>query len=86
MADKMIKITLDGEAFNVPEGTTYLDLVRQKYPGDLGIVLVKEGSDLRELRYAPHDDVEAVSVNTTTSGGIETYRRSTTLLFLKAML
>ena len=85
MADKMIKITLDGEAFNVPEGTTYLDLVRQKYPGDLGIVLVKEGSDLRELRYAPHDDVEAVSVNTTTSGGIETYRRSTTLLFLKAM-
>ena len=85
MAEKTFKITLDGETFSVPEGTTYLDLVRQKYPGDLSIVLVKEGNDLRELHYAPRDDAQAVTVNTTTSGGIETYRRSTTLLFLKAM-
>jgi len=85
MADKMIKITLDGEVFNVPEGTTYLELVKQKYPGDLGIVLVKENNELRELSYAPRDDIDAVTVNTTTAGGIETYRRSTTLLFLKAM-
>ena len=34
MADKILKITLDGEVFNVPEGTTYLELVRQKYPGN----------------------------------------------------
>lgn len=85
MADRILKITLDGETFSVPEGTTYLDLVRRKYPGDLGIVLVRENNDLRELNYAPRDDAEAVTVNTTTSGGIETYRRSTTLLFLKAM-
>lgn len=84
--EQMITITLDGEVMRVPLGTRYLDVVarvQSRYAED--IVLVREGNVLRELRCAPKDDVTISAVTVATSAGIDTYRRSVTLLFLKAL-
>ncbi len=84
--EQTITITVEQKAFRVPLGTRYLDVISQikdEYEDD--IVLVQEGNTLRELRYAPRTDVTIIPVTVRSVAGMDTYQRSVTLLFLKAL-
>ena len=82
----MRQITVEGQSFSVKDGTTYLELAKnfqKKYDHD--IVLVLENNKMRELFRKVKDGAAVTFLTTGQVDGYNTYRRSATLLFLKAI-
>ena len=82
----MRQITVEGQTINIKDGTTYLELAKnfqKKYDHD--IVLVLENNKMRELFRKVKDGAAVTFLTTGQVDGYNTYRRSATLLFLKAI-
>ena len=82
----MRQITVEGQTLNIKEGTTYLELAKnfqKKYDHD--IVLVLENNKMRELFRKVKDGAAVTFLTTGQIDGYNTYRRSATLLLLKAI-
>lgn len=82
----MRQITVEGQTLNIKDGTTYLELAKnfqKKYDHD--IVLVLENNKMRELFRKVRDGVAVTFLTTGQIDGYNTYRRSATLLLLKAI-
>ena len=82
----MRQITVEGQSFSVKDGTTYLELAKnfqKKYDHD--IVLVLENNKMRELFRKVKDGAAVTFLTTGQVDGYNTYRRSATLLLLKAI-
>ena len=82
----MRQITVEGQSLSVKDGTTYLELVKnfqKKYDHD--IVLVLENNKMRELFRKVKDGAAVTFLTTGQVDGYNTYRRSATLLLLKAI-
>ena len=82
----MRQITVEGQSLSVKDGTTYLELAKsfqKKYDHD--IVLVLENNKMRELFRKVKDGAAVTFLTTGQVDGYNTYRRSATLLFLKAI-
>ena len=80
------KVTVNDVTKEYPEGTVYGEIVKdfqnqEKYP----IVLVVVNGRLRELHKTLKQDANISFVTTADSIGHKTYKRSASLLFLKAM-
>lgn len=82
----MRQITIEGQTLNIKDGTTYLELAKnfqKKYDHD--IVLVLENNKMRELFRKVKDGAAVIFLTTGQIDGYNTYRRSATLLLLKAI-
>ena len=82
----MRQITIEGQSLSVKDGTTYLELAKsfqKKYDHD--IVLVLENNKMRELFRKVKDGAAVTFLTTGQVDGYNTYRRSATLLLLKAI-
>ena len=82
----MRQITVEGQTLNIKDGTTYLKLAKnfqKKYDHD--IVLVLENNKMRELFRKVKDGAAVTFLTTGQIDGYNTYRRSATLLLLKAI-
>ena len=82
----MRQITVEGQTLNIRDGTTYLELAKnfqKKYDHD--IVLVLENNKMRELFRKVKDGAAVTFLTTGQIDGYNTYRRSATLLLLKAI-
>lgn len=82
----MRQITVEGQTLNIKDGTTYLELAKnfqKKY--DHEIVLVLENNKMRELFRKVKDGAAVTFLTTGQIDGYNTYRRSATLLLLKAI-
>ena len=82
----MRQITVEGQTLNIKDGTTYLELAKnfqKKYDHD--IVLVLENNKMRELFRKVKDGAAVTFLTTGQVDGYNTYRRSATLLLLKAI-
>lgn len=82
----MRQITVEGQTLNIKDGTTYLELAKnfqKKYDHD--IVLVLENNKMRELFRKVKDGAAVTFLTTGQIDGYNTYRRSATLLILKAI-
>lgn len=82
----MRQITIEGQTLNIKDGTTYLELAKnfqKKYDHD--IVLVLENNKMRELFRKVKDGAAVTFLTTGQNDGYNTYRRSATLLLLKAI-
>ena len=82
----MRQITAEGQTLNIKDGTTYLELAKnfqKKYDHD--IVLVLENNKMRELFRKVKDGAAVTFLTTGQIDGYNTYRRSATLLLLKAI-
>lgn len=82
----MKEITVEGKKTAVREGTTYLELAREyqkDYPHD--IVLVLENGKMRELFRKVKGESTVKFLTTGQVDGHKTYKRSATLLMLKAI-
>ncbi len=82
----MRQITVEGQTINIKDGTTYLELAKnfqKKYDHD--IVLVLENNKMRELFRKVKDGAAVTFLTTGQIDGYNTYRRSATLLLLKAI-
>ena len=81
----MCKIKVDNTIKEYEEGTSFLDIAKEhqsEYDSD--IVLVLKNKKLCELFKKVTNDCEIQFVTTKTSPGIEVYKRSATLIMLKA--
>ncbi len=81
----MINVIVEGEKKQFPKGTTLLEMSKEyqcKY--DYDIVLAMCDGKLSELYKEAVDGWEVKFITTNSTCGIETYRRSATLLMLKA--
>ncbi len=81
----MVKITINGTVEKYPEGTKYLDIAKKhqkEYEND--IVLVKNNGKLRELFKSVGSDAVLEFVTTKDKIGMDTYRRSSIHMMLKA--
>ncbi len=81
----MVKITINGTVEKYPEGTKYLDIAKKhqkEYEND--IVLVKNNGKLRELFKSVGSDAVLEFVTTKDKTGMDTYRRSSIHMMLKA--
>ncbi|MCI5649124.1 MAG: nucleoside kinase [Fusicatenibacter sp.] len=86
MEKKIYHVTINGKQYEYPEGTNYREIVRPfekeyRYP----IVLVTVNGRLRELHKRLKKDCEITFVTTNDEIGHKAYRRSMTLLLLKAV-
>ncbi len=82
----MKQITIDGKTVEVQDKTTYLDLAKQyqkDFPDE--IVLVLENRKMRELFRKVRDSSTVTFLTTSNVDGYKTYKRSATLLLLKAI-
>ena len=82
----MRQITVEGQTLNIKDGTTYLELAKnfqKKYDHD--IVLVLEYNTMTELFRKVKDGAAVTFLTTGQIDGYNTYRRSATLLLLKAI-
>ena len=82
----MREIIVEGKKTTVREGTTYLELAREYqsgYPHD--IVLVLENGKMRELFREVKGESVVTFLTTGQVDGHKTYKRSATLLMLKAI-
>ena len=80
------KVTIDGKTYEYPEGTAYQTIAKdcqKDYPYD--IVLVSVNRKLQELSKKLSSDCELDFLTTATFIGQQTYRRSMTLLLMKAI-
>lgn len=81
----MVKITINGTVEKYPEGMKYLDIAKKhqkEYEND--IVLVKNNGKLRELFKSVGSDAVLEFVTTKDKIGMDTYRRSSIHMMLKA--
>ena len=82
----MRQIIVEGQTLDVKDGTTYLELAKnfqKKFDHD--IVLVLENNKMRELFRKVKDGATVAFLTTGQIDGYNTYRRSATLLLLKAI-
>lgn len=82
----MRQIIVEGQTLDVKDGTTYLELAKnfqKKFGHD--IVLVLENNKMRELFRKVKDGATVTFLTTGQIDGYNTYRRSATLLLLKAI-
>ena len=82
----MRQIIVEGQILDVKDGTTYLELAKnfqKKFDHD--IVLVLENNKMRELFRKVKDGATVTFLTTGQIDGYNTYRRSATLLLLKAI-
>jgi len=82
----MKRITVEGKTIEVPDNTTYLELAEQyqkNYSDD--IVLVLEDQKMRELFRQVKNGCTVRFLTTSDKDGYKTYKRSVTLLLLKAI-
>lgn len=82
----MRQIIVEGQTLDVKDGTTYLELAKnfqKKFDHD--IVLVLENNKMRELFRKVKDGATVTFLTTGQIDGYNTYRRSATLLLLKAI-
>ena len=82
----MRQIIVEGQTLDVKDGTTYLELAKnfqKKFDHD--IVLVLENNKMRELFRKVKDGAAVTFLTTGQIDGYNTYRRSATLLLLKAI-
>ena len=82
----MRKIIVEGQTLDVKDGTTYLELAKnfqKKFDHD--IVLVLENNKMRELFRKVKGGATVTFLTTGQIDGYNTYRRSATLLLLKAI-
>ncbi len=81
-----VTVTIDGKEYTYPEGITYREITKQ-FEDDYSreILLVMEGSRLRELHHKVHEDVKISFVYYTDPAGYKAYQRSLCLLMLKAV-
>ncbi len=82
----MRKVTIEGNILEVQDGTTYQELAdkyQPDYPHD--IVLVLENGKMRELFRKVKKDSTVEFLTTGHTDGYKTYKRSATLLLLKAI-
>lgn len=83
---KMVKVSLNGKTYEYPEGTRYLEIaadMQKDYSHD--IVLVSVNKRLRELNKKLYEDAELVFYTTADMVGAQSYRRSLTMLLMKAI-
>lgn len=83
---EVINVVIEGEKKQYPEGITYQELageVQEKYTDD--ILLAKNGNDLQELISRVRDQAEVSFVTLKDAAGQLVYKRSVTLLMLKAV-
>ncbi|MEE8835566.1 MAG: nucleoside kinase [Eubacteriales bacterium] len=86
MAEGMIRITMEGKTTEVPAGTTYGSIVRDwRSPEGYPALLVLANGRLRELHKIANRDYTIVPVSAADRSGMDTYKRSLCLLFLKAV-
>ncbi|MCR4956858.1 MAG: nucleoside kinase [Lachnospiraceae bacterium] len=81
-----VKISVNGQALEVEEGMTFLELANQfqkDYPDDIALA-VRNGK-LVELNKPITEEGEVEFLTTASSTGIRTYRRSATMLMQKAL-
>lgn len=82
----MRQIIVEGQTLDVKDGTTYLELAKnfqKKFDHD--IVVVLENNKMRELFRKVKDGATVTFLTTGQIDGYNTYRRSATLLLLKAI-
>ena len=84
--EKMYTVTVAGETYEYPAGTTYLQIAEKfQHLYDHSIVLaVINGHRLQELNKILKDDIEISFLTTGDGIGFETYRRSLCFLLVKA--
>lgn len=82
----MLKVTVDGTRKEYKKGTTYQEIVKeiQDYYDDT-IVLAKNGNSLQELISRVRDEADISFVTLKDAAGQLVYKRSITLLMLKAV-
>lgn len=81
----MVRVTINGAVEKYPEGTKYLDIAKRHqkdYEND--IVLVKVNGKLKELFKSVGSDANLEFVTTKEKIGMDTYRRSSIHMMLKA--
>lgn len=86
MEDDKITIRLDNETFSVPAGTAYADIVKD-WRSDKGYpaLLVLADGRLRELHKKADRSCTVVPLTADDHVGMDTYKRSLCLLFLRAV-
>lgn len=85
MEKTMYKVSIRGEEREVKAGTTFGEIAREYATEGEIIALAQMGSKLYELHKEIAKDGEIILLNTTTKIGSQTYKRSATLLLLKAI-
>ena len=82
---RMITVTVDGDAYTYPQGTSYRTIAadfQDRYPCD--ILLVNRDGRLCELHKSLDRDCTLQMLTARDKPGIQTYERSAVLLLLKA--
>ena len=83
---KMVQVTIGGEKKSYPFGTSYYEIAKEYQPGaENDIVLVLEDNRLRELGKCLVKDCRLKLLTVADKEGFNAYRRSMTLLLLKAL-
>lgn len=85
MGNEKVKITIGDQVKEYPAGTTYAEIAKEYQSEENVIILAKAGNRLRELSKEVDRDCRVEFLNTATPEGSLTYKRSVTLLLLKAI-
>ena len=81
----MSLIRLYDEIISVPEGMTYAELLKERGREEKPVLLAREDGKLRELSKKIRDGKSVTFVTIDELPGYETYRRSCSMLFMKAV-
>lgn len=85
MGNEMVKITIGDEVKEYPAGVSYAEVAEPYQSDENVIILAKVDNRLRELNKTVTKDCRVEFLNTSTPEGSLTYKRSVTLLLLKAI-
>ena len=85
MGTEMVKVTLGDVVKEYPLGTTFGQIAQEYRRADHIIILAKTGNRLKELGKEITEDCRVEFLDTGTAVGSITYKRSVTLLMLKAI-
>lgn len=85
MESKVYKIVVRGEEKEVPAGTTFEEIAAPFQSEEETIILAQLGNKLYELQKPVPKDGEVTFLTTASKIGSQTYKRSVTLLLLKAI-
>lgn len=85
MGTEMVKVTIGEDVKEYPVGITFAEIAEEYQSDDNVIILAKAGNRLRELSKEVKEDCQIEFINTSTAVGSLTYKRSVTLLLLKAI-
>ena len=86
MGKKMFQVTLDDKVMEFPRGTSYGEILETMKPDSQSLaVLVMANGRLKELHKTLKENCRLSLVTTGDAIGRKTYRRSATLLLLKAL-